>query len=602
MDFNLYVDLQSYLDFIDEHTRISITNETDKLLTKNRIVINDLKKSPIWNHFNNIIQFTGLRNPRQILYHSLNAIIPVCICGKLVKWKEYRYRTFCSSKCSMSTDAIKNKIKETNILKYGCENPLQNKDVYAKLQATNIERYGHKRALDNAEIKNKSIQTTIKNYGVSCSLSSPIVQEKIRNTNQERYGVNYPQENDIIRGKTIASVIDKYGVSHISKLPEISAKRKETVKNRFGVEFASQHPDVKTKVQTTLQQKYGVNNAKQIHYSPETTAFLQDDVLFADMISKYPMYIIAKKYNISTYPIYCKMKKLGLDPIKQMRSEFEKELSEFISSISNVTLVSNTRQLISPKEIDIYLPDNNFAIECNGTYWHSELNGKNKKYHLDKTDACNLLGISLFHVWYHDWIDKQDIIKSMIAHKLGKSNKLHARKTEVREISHKHATEFLNENHIQGYSNATIKLGLFHEDELFSVMTFGKPRFNKNYQWELIRFATKLNHVVVGGASKLLKYFIGTYNPDNMLSYADRSRGNGNIYETIGFTNVGISEPSYYYTENYTTIHNRLQFQHKLLENKLDLFYPEMSEWENMKLNGYDRIWDCGNSVWVWTK
>ena len=53
----------------------------------------------------------------------------------------------------------------------------------------------------------------------------------------------------------------------------------------------------------------------------------------------------------------------------------------------------------------------------------------------------------------------------------------------------------------------TVCLGLIHEGELVQIMTFGKPRYNKNYQWELLRLCTNSDYNVLGGASKLFKNF-----------------------------------------------------------------------------------------------
>ena len=87
-------------------------------------------------------------------------------------------------------------------------------------------------------------------------------------------------------------------------------------------------------------------------------------------------------------------------------------------------------------------------------------------------------------------------------------NKIYARKCEVRQISTKDKNIFLNENHLQSQDRSTIKLGLFYENDLVSIMTFVKPRFTNKYNWELSRFCSKANYNVVGGASKLFKYFV----------------------------------------------------------------------------------------------
>ena len=130
-------------------------------------------------------------------------------------------------------------------------------------------------------------------------------------------------------------------------------------------------------------------------------------------------------------------------------------------------------------------------------------------------------------------------------------------------------------------------------------MTFSKPRFNKNYDYELIRFCNKLNTSVIGSASKLFNYFIKNYNPKSIISYANRRFSNGSIYETLGFKFLRKTEPNYFYFKrNVGILMSRNQFQKHKLKDKLDIYNPELSEQENMFNNDYRRIYDCGNLVY----
>ena len=100
---------------------------------------------------------------------------------------------------------------------------------------------------------------------------------------------------------------------------------------------------------------------------------------------------------------------------------------------------------------------------------------------------------------------------------------------------------------------------------------------------------------MIGGASKLLSYFIKQYKPKKIISYADRRWSDGNLYKKIGFNLVNLTHPSYFYTNDYLIKYHRFSFRKDQLSEKLVLFDPQLTEWENMQLNGYDRIWDCGN-------
>ena len=146
--------------------------------------------------------------------------------------------------------------------------------------------------------------------------------------------------------------------------------------------------------------------------------------------------------------------------------------------------------------------------------------------------------------------------------------------------------------------NSKIKLGLEYNGILLSVMTFSKPRFNKNYEWELVRFCNLLNHNVVGGASKLLKHFIRNYNPKNLISYADLRYSNGNMYKTIGFTFKHYTPPSYVYIKGDNVL-SRFSCQKHKLSKILPNFDENKTETQNMMHNNYRKLWDAGTMLFV---
>jgi hypothetical protein len=270
-------------------------------------------------------------------------------------------------------------------------------------------------------------------------------------------------------------------------------------------------------------------------------------------------------------------------------------LEKFVKTEKSVALF--------PKELDIFIPDKNIGIEFDGLYWHSETVIKNKNYHLDKTEKCKKKGIQLLHIFEDEWAFKENIVKSVLLSKLGiYENRIYARKCEVKEINTNLKNSFLNENHLQGRDLSSIRLGLFYNDELVSVMTFGKRKITgAEPKLELIRFASKLNTQVIGGASKLFKYFLKNYDFSEILSYADRRWSNGNFYEKLGFRLDHISRPNYWYIKNGKREH-RVNYQKHKLSNLLEKYDESLTEYENMLNNRYHRIWDCGNYVFVFNK
>ena len=270
-------------------------------------------------------------------------------------------------------------------------------------------------------------------------------------------------------------------------------------------------------------------------------------------------------------------------------SETEKELVGFIKSLTNKQVIENDRNLLNPLELDIVLPDFKLAIEYDGIYWHSNI-FKERGYHLDKTKKCLEKGYTLFTIFETDDLD---IWKSMISNKLGLNAKIYARKCLIKELEYKEIKDFLIENHLQGVCPSKINLGLFYNDELVQVMTFGKSRFNKKYDYELLRLCSKKFYSVIGGASKLFKYFTQKYK-GSIISYANRRFSNGNIYKQLGLEFINETAPNYFYLVNHK-LETRIKFQKHKLKNILSNFDEKLTEQENMSNNGFKWIYDCGN-------
>jgi len=290
------------------------------------------------------------------------------------------------------------------------------------------------------------------------------------------------------------------------------------------------------------------------------------------------------------------------------RSNGEKELSDYIKSLG-FDVIDNFRPGGTRGfEADVFVPSKMIAFEYHGLNWHSDrvLSSKGinpKKYHLEKTKFFSDNGIMLIHIFENEWKYKRDIIKSIISSKLGVSKeRVYARKCTISEISKKDANEFLKRTHRQGASNSSMSIGMFYHDRLISVMTFGKPRFSKKYDIELLRFSSELNTVVVGGFSKMLSYYIRNNNFSKMVSYADvRYSGidpRKTVYCKNGFSLDGISQPNYFYFKRGgDKLMSRMRFQKHKLPNELKIFDSSLTEYQNMVANGYDRIFDCGNMV-----
>lgn len=283
-------------------------------------------------------------------------------------------------------------------------------------------------------------------------------------------------------------------------------------------------------------------------------------------------------------------------------SKPEQEVYEYVKSLCPDAVQSCRDILNNDKELDIYVPSKKLAIEFDGIYWHSsrsrDTDDEKSKYHLLKTEDCESKGIHLLHIFCNEWNERQDVWKSVIKQKLGLTDKkIYARKCHAAKVDNKAAISFFNLNHLQGNASAKYYVGLFHEGSLVACMSFAGTRYTEG-DFEILRYANIINHSVVGGFSKLLKFFMRDKS-GKVVSYANRRWSNGNVYESNKFTLANISGPCYYYTKDYINLQHRSVYMKHKLSSKLDTYDPNKTEVENMYENGYGRIWDCGNKVYI---
>lgn len=291
-------------------------------------------------------------------------------------------------------------------------------------------------------------------------------------------------------------------------------------------------------------------------------------------------------------------------PREIARSKAEIELYEFIRSSYDGEVIANDRIQLAGKELDILIPKLKLAIEFTGLYWHAEKQNDEKHHLLWKMQFAQKRGIRVITVFEDEWILKQDIVKSRILGLLRKHDtKLDARKLIVKKVSFSNASIFLEQNHIQGKDISQIRLGLYDGDELVQLATFKKTNMSKGgagEEWELSRLCSKLRTRVRGGGGKLISFFQKHFNNDRLqlISYADRRWSTGELYETLGFEFHSASTPSYWYTTNYKMrLHRSNLMKHKLIKCEQD---KNLTEWELAQREGYDRIWDCGTTKWIY--
>ena len=579
-----------------------------------------LKDKAVYNYCENLLkEIPEYENLINICY-SIRKNIPIktCpVCGKYILYGKTKLKKdkFCSDACYRRPEGLK-------IAK-------------ERRDATNIERYGsledahkahHERFVESCKAKGVPIggwtpeaqakreATMLARYGATTTLASPILAEKVKQTNLERYGVENIGNSKEVRAKIDATNEERYGSSNLFSVKSVRNKIKATNLERYGVENIGNSLTVRERIKATNQERYGCDfplENKEISKKVVAIniATLETEVRERVSNSGYEIvgeYQGCEKRNLlkclrcgnkflhnimSNKPLFCPF----CDKVSG--SHKENEIMAYIRSLG-ITARERDRDVLDGKELDIYIPDKALAIEIDGIYWHSEASGKDKSYHLNKTKMCEEWGIQLIHIFEDEILYKGRIVKSRLRAILGKTPyKIAARLCQVREVPSNLYSKFVEKYHIQGAVNTSIRLGLYYKNRLVAVMGFNKSRFNKKYDYELMRYCTISSFNITGGAGKLLKYFRKHYQ-GSIISYADKRWSNGSLYRSLGFTELEDSAPNYYYVKGNTR-ESRQKFQKHKLENVLEVFDPELSEQQNMRKNGWSRIWDCGNKVFV---
>jgi len=282
-------------------------------------------------------------------------------------------------------------------------------------------------------------------------------------------------------------------------------------------------------------------------------------------------------------------------------SSGQNSLYQFINTIYDGVIQLNNRDILDGKEIDIYLPAIKLGVEYHGLYFHSfniRENAEDRARHAIKTDLCNIHEIKLLQIFENEWINKRRLIESMLKHQLKLSHKIHARQCNIVKLNNREYMKYMAQWHLAGGKSSHTSFGLQYNNTTISAIGFN---VHKQHGWEITRYATALDHVIVGGFSKLFNAFSKEYDPIEVMTYADRRISTGNCYQRAGFVQVAITRPNYFYVKG-GKLYSRIGFQKHKLPNKLQAFDAAASESTNMFNNGYRRIWDAGHLKLIWRK
>jgi hypothetical protein len=503
-------------------------------------------------------------------------------CGKQFEITPTHLRSSQIPKCCSKACSNKLKIqkcKETVRSKYGVDNVSQSSEFKAKIRKGLL--------LKSKQIADSRRRTMVDKYGVEYPMQSDTLKSKILETNEQRYGYTNPAKNSDIKLKISNSVrskecqqkvqqtnLERYGVSYASQSLKIQDKMKSTNLERYGVEYPTQSENVKSKMIQTLY-----------------TTRINDPTI--------------KQRAIEAIHATCK-ERYGVDwpcQLEQCRqaSGAKSTVNDKFKSIceSNGILLESEYHLGS-YSYDFKVVDQNILIELDPTYTHNvignhwNLKGLAYDYHKLKSELAESQGFQCIHIF--DWDDCTKILNI-----IRPKQAVYARQCEILEVSSTDCDSFLNWYHLQNTCRGQkFKLGLYHNGELIQVMAFGKPRYNKNYQWELLRLCTKSGYCVIGGASKLFRYFINNYNPQSTISYCDKSKFKGEVYTEIGMSLKYTTPPAKVWSNGNQKITDNLLRQRGFDQIFHTEFGKGTSNDELMLKHGWLPVYDCGQAVYEW--
>lgn len=495
------------------------------------------------------------------LYHYLNDIDTPSKCSRdgcsnNTKFDNRfeKYGKYCSRKCTSMATA-----------KYGSDNRFSTQETKEKIKKANLAKYGHENVSHSTHFKEKMANY----YGTLSDEKMNEIIEKRAATNVEKYGYTTPFMAESVKEKITATMIERYGVEKPLQNQDILAKQKRTNVDR-----------------------YGAPNKKQRYYSQELLNNLGNVEWFEEQMKLKSVHGMSIEHNTS-YTAMCTIcRNHGI--VLVGGSTFENEIHDYVSSKIDVSLTRHNKKLLNGLEIDMLSDELKVGIECNGIYWHSEMSGnKDMFYHLRKTNMMKEVGYTLMHIFEDDWHNKQDVCKSRLVGLFSDFSILDPIHCDVSLLDPADEETFLNFNSIHGCKNSDMCYCIRIDGEIVSVASFKKVG---EYSWEIVGFADKLYNYYENSLSLMLDKFVISCHPDNIVFRIPKEFGSEHMKHTR-MTHGYDELPTYRYVDT----RKRLKvLGYGELPKLLETFDPSLTEWENMQNNGYDRIWDCGNSVWFY--
>ena len=533
------------------------------------------------------------------------------------------------NKSKEDLEQIKEKRKQTNLKKYGVENPYQSPEIQEKIKQDNLKKYGVEYAVQRQDVKEKINKSTLESQGAKRYIQTKKGKNKFKQTCLEKYGVENPYQSEEKKKKIKQTCLDRYGNEIPAKTNQIKEKIKQSNLEKFGYEYAVQSPEIRKKLSFILKNKsdeekqliiqkikqtkferYGDKNyvnKDQIRKSLNNRSFEEKEKTSYKIMTNWrnksdeeKKLILEKRKQTNQFKYKSDWTCNILDRTKNHGSISNINL-KFIDILHNNNISCNLEFHLDNKSYDFKI--DNTLIEINPTFTHNstmaaifsntqhQINSLPKDYHLNKSLLAKKYNFFCLHIF--DWDDKNKIINRFLPKDI-----IYARNCELKEVNKKECDEFLDLYHLQNACRGqTIRYGLYYDNKLVELMTFGKPRYNKNYEWELLRLCSHKDYKIVGGSEKLFKHFIREINPQSIISYCDYSKFSGEVYERLGMRFIKLTKPNCIWSKHKLKITNNLLNQRGADQLIGTHDGKGTSNRDVMIREGWKEVYDCGQKI-----
>ena len=491
------------------------------------------------------------------------------------------------------------------------------------------DKFGCEYAMQSDELKEKSKNAVKEKYGVDNIMQLDETKKKAQNTMIEKYGVAHAAQSQEIKDKTIQTNLIKFGTEWGFQNEQVKEKMKQTCLQKYGTEYACQNEEVIAKQRKTYQENHGIkdpfSNKEIAQIIEQFRNIYQKEIQLSDIYSNNDYFIelikvmhktknrllrlneVASIFNVNPQTIKNIAIKLNLLDYFYIKDiDLEVQFKELLDQ-NGIAYERHNRNILYPQEIDFVLPKYKIGFEINDLETHNIMK-KDENYHLNKTIGAEEKGYRLIHIW--EWELTDDVLWNRLSNWIInianiQKTKIFARKCDIKIVDSNEEKIFINNNHLQGYQKSDICLGLYYNNELVQLMSFGKPRYaQKNFEYELIRLCTKYGCFVLGGAEKLFKYFIEKNNPNSIISYCNLDKFDGSVYVKLGFKLMKHNQPS----ATWYNPEDGKRFSHssllKLGADKLigTNFGKGTDNEEIAYRSGYIKVFNCGLNVYSYIK